>query len=119
MESLRLPAGAVLLPDWSWPCAQKAWLDAHLPLYDCVGHVQAVTQQGCADAQIPFDRLSRGSGAAAEAEGVIAELQLSMISYCWRHLSQDEWVMVMHRTHENVAAIAVLYEDQVMVVTSQ
>lgn len=49
----------------------------------------------------------------AEAEGVIAELQLSTVLYCWRQLSQDEWPMIMHRAQESTAALAVLLEDQV------
>ena len=49
----------------------------------------------------------------AEAEGVIADLQLSTVLYCWRKLSEDEWAMVMHRANESIAAMAVAFEDQV------
>ena len=56
----------------------------------------------------------RGSDMQAEAEGVTAQLQLSTVLYCWRQLSSDEWAMIMHRAHESIAAIAVLFEDQVM-----
>ena len=54
----------------------------------------------------------------AEAEGAIAELQLSTVLYCWRQLSQDEWAMIMHRAHESIAAMAVLFEDQVKTCSS-
>ncbi len=58
-------------------------------------------------------RLGRSSEAQEEAEGVLAQLQLRTVAYCWQHLSEDEWAMLMHRAHESIAAMAVLYEDQV------
>lgn len=57
--------------------------------------------------------LGRSCEGQEEAEGVLAQLQLRTVAYCWQHLSDNEWAMLMHRAHESIAATAVLYEDQV------
>ena len=62
--------------------------------------------------------LCRTSEQQDEAEGAISQLQLCTVEYCWQQLSQDEWSMILHRTHESIAAMAVLLEDQVCFIVS-
>jgi hypothetical protein len=57
--------------------------------------------------------LCRTSEQQDEAEKAISQLQLCTVEYCWQQLSQDEWSMILHRTHESIAAMAVLLEEQV------
>ena len=58
-------------------------------------------------------QLCRTSEQGEEAVGAISQLQLCTVEYCWQQLSQDEWSMILHRTHESIAAMAVHLEDQV------
>ena len=58
-------------------------------------------------------QLCRTSEQREEAVGAISQLQLCTVEYCWQQLAQDEWSTILHRTHESIAAMAVLLEDQV------